>query len=386
MMQRGKPSPGRGWLLVAAALIVAAAGGWLTLTGSRAQEPRHPQAQPAGVPVTTIAAKRESVPIYARGLGTVQAWRSVVVRAQVTGYLQSIDFREGQEVKPGQQLAVIDPRPYAAALAQAQAKKAGDAANLANDAVNLRRDSALAQKEFASRQQVDNDMALVRQFQANVAADEAAIATAQLNLSFCTITAPIEGVVGFRQVDIGNLVLANSTQGILTIQQIHPIAVVFTLAQQQLPAVQAALAAGKPPVIVYTPGGEKKLSSGELLTPNNTIDVTTGTISLKALFQNADNALWPGQFVDARLQVRLQPDAVVVPLRTLQHGPDGLYVYVVKPDATAAQQAVTVSYQDDRMAVVATGLKGGEQIVLSGQSRLQDGTKVSTKPAAPTES
>lgn len=384
MMERGKPSLGR-WLLVAAAIIAVAAGGWLTLAGSRAQELPHPQAPPTAVPVTTTKTKRESVPIYARGLDTVQAWRSVVVRAQVTGYLQDIDFREGQEVKPGQQLALIDSRPYAAALAQAQAKKAGDEANLFNEELNLRRDTALAQKEFASRQQVDNDTALVRQFQANVAADEAAIATAQLNLSFCTITAPIDGVVGFRQVDIGNLIQANSTQGIVTIEQVHPIAVVFTLAQQQLPEVQAALAAGKPPVIVYTPDGRTKITTGELLTPNNTIDTSTGTISLKALLQNKDNKLWPGQFVDADLQIRVQPDAVVVPVLALQHGPDGLYVYLVKPDSTVARQAVAVSYRNERIAVVATGLKGGEEIVLSGQSRLQDGTRVSAKRAAPAE-
>jgi multidrug efflux system membrane fusion protein len=211
-----KTSPMAAGVLATIVLIA-----WLIAGRSFGQQPPAP-ARPAGeaVPVTVVRAAKQDLPIYVRGIGTVQAWRSVDVRAEVTGYVQSIDFREGQEVKRGQLLAMIDPRPYVAVLAQAQAKKAGDRATLANDAINLRRDSQLAKSDFASRQQVDNDTAQVRLFQANVQADDAAIAAAQLNLEFCRITAPIDGVAGFRLVDIGNLVQANGTQAIVTLQQV----------------------------------------------------------------------------------------------------------------------------------------------------------------------
>ncbi len=217
---------------------------------------------------------------------------------------------------------MIDPRPYAAALAQAQAKKAGDQATLANAQVNLQRYSTLAKSDFASRQQVENQNAAVRMSQANVQADDAAITAAQLNLDFCRITAPIDGVVGFRLVDIGNLVQANGTQAIVTLMQVRPVAVVFTLAQQDLPAVRAALAAGKPEVLAFSADDATQLSAGTLLTPNNTIDTSTGTISLKAVFPNDDRKLWPGQFVNAHLRLRVDKGAVTVPVAAVQHGPD----------------------------------------------------------------
>jgi membrane fusion protein, multidrug efflux system len=362
--------------------IAAGFAGMLVFLSLMAARTQAQQADPTLVPVTVTHAAKQDLPVYARGIGTAQAWRSVDVRAEVTGYLQSINFHEGQEVKTGDLLAMIDPRPYAAILAQAQAKKAGDQATLTNAGVNLQRDSALARSDFASRQQVDNDTALVRLSQANVQADEAAITSAQLNLEFCRITAPIDGVVGFRLVDIGNLVQANGTQPIVTLTQVRPIAVVFTLAQEELPAVRTALAAGAPEVLAFTADDTTALSSGTLLTPNNTIDTTTGTISLKALFPNEDRKLWPGQFVDAHLRLRVDHDAVTVPVPAVQHGPDGLYVYMVKSDNTASVQPVTVGYQDSRTAEITKGLSGGETIVIDGQSRLQSGTKVSAKLAA----
>jgi multidrug efflux system membrane fusion protein len=328
-----------------------------------------------------VRTAKQDLPIYARGIGTVQAWRSVDVRSEVTGYLQTIAFQEGQEVKTGDVLATIDPRPYAATLAQAQAKKAGDEATLANVQLNLQRYSTLAKADFASRQQVDNTNAQVRLSQANVQADDAAIAAAQLNLDFCRITAPIDGVVGFRLVDIGNLVQANATQPIVTITQVRPIAVVFTLAQEELPAVRTALAAGKPEVLAFSADDATQLSSGTLLTPNNTIDANTGTISLKALFPNDDRKLWPGQFADVHLRLRVDGGAVTVPVAAVQHGPDGLYVFVVKPDDTVANQPVTIGYQDSRTAEITKGLGGGETVVTDGQSRLQSGTKVAVKTA-----
>lgn len=342
-----------------------------------------PSSASQGVPVAVAPAEKRDLPIYVRGIGTVEAWRSVNMRAEVTGYLQSINFKEGQEVKQGDLLAMIDPRPYAAALAQAAAKKAGDAANLANDRINQQRDAALARSDFASRQQVDNDTALVRQFEANVQADDAAIQAAQLNLEFCRITAPFDGVVGFRLVDIGNLVQANGTQPIVTLQQVRPIAVVFTLSQTDLPKVRAALATGKPEVLAF-PADDTgtPLAAGTLLTPNNLIDASTGTISLKALFPNDDRKLWPGQFVDAHLRLRVDPGAVVVPLAAVQHGPDGLFVFVVQSNGSVADRKVVVGYQDRRIAEITSGLSGGEQVVTDGQARLQNGTHVTVRSAA----
>ena len=371
-------------LVHATTMATAVALGALLLTGrSQGQQPAGAQPSASNaVPVTVTKAARQNLPVYARGIGTVQAWRSVQVRAQVNGYLQSIDFIEGQEVKAGDLLAMIDPRPYQDTLDQAKAKQASDAATLVNDQLNAQRDSTLARSSFASIKQVDNDKALVAQLQANVQSDEAAVAAARLNLEFCRITAPIDGVVGFRQIDIGNLVQASSTQAIVSLTQIRPVAVVFTLAQETLPQVRAALAAGKPPVLAYDQEDKAELSGGTLLTPNNTIDVNTGTISLKAIFPNADRKLWPGQFVNAHLQLRIDHDAVVVPVAAVQHGPDGLYVFVVKPDNTVSDQPVTVGYQNDRVYEITKGLNGGEEVVLDGQARLQNGTAVAVRPAA----
>jgi multidrug efflux system membrane fusion protein len=363
-----------------AALLIMFAALLLVPGRTGAQSPPAPAG--GGVPVEAAKAQKGDLPIYVSGIGTVQAWRSVQVRAEVTGYVQSLHFREGQEVKQGDLLAMIDPRPYAAVLAEAQAKKVGDQANLLNDQVNLRRDSTLEKSDFASHQQVDNDTALVRQYEANVQADDAAIAAAQLNLEFCRITAPIDGVVGFRLVDIGNLVQANGTQAIVTLQQVKPIAVVFTLAQDELPAVRAALAAGKPEVLAFAADGTTPIAAGTLLTPNNSIDTSTGTISLKALFANPDEKLWPGQFVNAHLRLRTDPGAVTVPLAAVQHGPDRLYVFVIGADGVARDQTVTVGYQDRSIAEITSGLTGGEEVVTDGQSRLQNGTHVTIRTPA----
>jgi multidrug efflux system membrane fusion protein len=372
---------GRWWLLAVAAVVAGSAGVWAALSHpDAAEKPPAPAVQP-GVPVVVTRAAQHDVPINARGLGTVQAWRFVTIRAEVTGYLQDIKFREGQEVQPGQVIAVIDPRPYAAVLGEAQAKLAGDQAQLVNDETNYRRDATLARKGFASVQQEENDLALVRQYAANVQADTAAIAAAKLNLDFCTITAPIQGVIGFRMVDIGNLIQANGTQGIATIQQVHPIAVVFTLAEQDFPQVQAAMAAGKLPALAYSADGRTKLTDGTLVTPNNTIATSTGTIALKAIFPNAENKLWPGQFVEVELRLRVAHNVLTVPVQALEHGPDGLYVYEVGADSTVTHQNVSVGYQDAKLAQITAGLSAGDEVVVSGQSRLQDGTKIRAAPA-----
>jgi multidrug efflux system membrane fusion protein len=333
------------------------------------------------VPAVTAKATRQDVPIYATGIGTVQAYQSVLVRARVDGTLTQFPVREGQEVKQGDLIAVIDSRPYQAVLDQATAKKAQDEALLVNARLDLTRFQSLAKQDFASRQQVDTQQALVDQLVATIAGDSAAIEAAQLNVAYCYITSPVDGRVGLRQVDPGNLIHATDTTGIVTITQIHPISATFTLPQQELPRVEADMASGAAPVLAYASDDRTELGDGTLLTPDNTIDTTTGTIRLKATFPNKDGKLWPGQFIDAHLQIGMAHDAVTIPPAAIEHGPDGLYVYIVKPDATIAQATVSIGYQTDKLAVVSSGLAGNENVVVDGQSRLQAGTKVAVTSA-----
>jgi multidrug efflux system membrane fusion protein len=338
------------------------------------------QSAPTGIPVQVAAVKRADVPVVLRNIGAVQAFQSVLVRARVDGTLDKIFFTEGQDVKPGDKLAQIDPRPYAAVLAQAVAKKASDEAQLANAQRDLSRYTNLAAKDFASRQQVDTQVAMVAQFTASLQGDDAAIAAAKLNLDFTNITSPIDGRVGLRQVDVGNLIHATDTSGLVTITQIHPIAVIFTLPQDTLPRIQAAMAKAKLQTVAYTSDDKTVLGQGELLTTDNTIDATTGTIRLKAVFNNPDNKLWPGQFVNVRLLIGTIDGALTVPSPAIQRGPNGLFVYVVKSDSTVALQLVDVRQDDGSVAVIDKGLDDGAQIVISGQSRLQNGVKVAATP------
>ena len=342
-----------------------------------AQHPSAPAAslEPA-VPVLTTTAARSNVPVYLEGIGTVQADNAVLVRSRVDGTLMQVPVREGQAVKQGDVIAVIDPRPFQAALDQAMAKKQQDQAQLANARLDLVRFQSLARQDFATQQQLDTQQALVAQLVATIAGDQAAIEAAQLNLAYCYITSPIPGRVGLRLVDPGNLVHATDTTGIITITQIHPITATFTLPQEQLPRVTAAMANGKVPVLAYSSDDSTELDAGTLLTPNNQIDQTTGTIELKAEFPNPHDTLWPGQFINAHLQVGTDLNAVTVPPAAIQHGPDGLYVFVVKPGRTVGVQPITVGYQTASLAVVTKGLNGAEQVVVQGQSRLDNGTRV----------
>jgi membrane fusion protein, multidrug efflux system len=368
------------WTALAAAVIVVGCFGVLRMSEAQKENQIEPAVQ--RVPVFTTKAARRDVDVFARGVGTVTAWRSVQVRAQVTGYLAKIAFTEGQHVKTGDLLAEIDPRPYQAALDQAIAKKASDEAQLTNAQLNLQRYAALTRQDFVSRQQYDTTNAQVGQLKATIEGDDAAIEAARLNVSYCELKAPFDGVVGFRLVDIGNLIVLSTTQPIVTVAQIDPISVLFPLPQEQLAAIQAARKAGEPRVLAYSSDGSTLIGTGTLLTPSNQIDTSTGTITLKAIFQNQDDKLWPGQFVQARLQLRTDHNMVVVPRSSVQHGPDGLYVFVVNPSQTVARQTVTVGYEDEKNSEILTGLKGGEEIVVAGQSRLQDGTRVAAKPAS----
>lgn len=374
---------GGGYRMAALCLTIGAAGfasvtgfGWHTTPRAQAQAAAP---SPAGVPVTTAAAQRQDVPVIAEGIGTVQAFQSDLIQARVTGWLDRIGFTEGQAVKKGDLLAVIDPRPYADALAQAQAKLASDQATLENDQVNYKRDASLAQRSFQTQQQVDNDAAAVRVMQATVQGDQAAIQTAALNLSFCQITSPIDGVVGLRLIDEGNLIQAGGGQAIVTVTQIQPISVVFTLPQNDLPAIQAAQQAGPPPVVAFGQDDRTALDTGTLIAASNSINAGTGTIQLKATFANTGRKLWPGQFVNAHLQLSVARNAVTVPIAAVQHGPDGLYVFVVNAAQTASVRPIELGYQDRILAVVTKGLTGGEQVVVEGQSRLENGTRVSAR-------
>jgi multidrug efflux system membrane fusion protein len=293
-----------------------------------------------------------------------------------------VPVTEGQEVKEGDILTVIDPRPFQAALDAVTAKRAQDEADLNNAKRDLTRYSALAQSSFASHQQVDTQQAMVNRLTATIAGDDAAIATAQLNLGYCTIASPFQGRVGLRQVDPGNMVHASDPTGIMTVTQIHPISVLFTLPQDTLPRISLAMAAGKLPVTAFAPDGKMELDQGTLLTPDNMIDASTGTIKLKATFPNPNNTLWPGQFVNARLLVGTEKNVLTVPTAAVQHGPGSLYVYVVKPDSTVARQDVDVERDTGTVAIITKGLNDDDVVVTDGQSRLQQGTRVAVNEAA----
>jgi multidrug efflux system membrane fusion protein len=368
--------------LMAIAAGGLAAGLW-SVGAARADDPAPAVSAPT-VPVTTVSATRRDVPAYLTGLGSVQALNSVLVRARVDGTLDSVNVVEGQDVKTGDLLAVIDPRPYQAALDQALAKKAQDVATLENAKLDLGRYASLARSQFASQQSVDTQKSTVGTLTAQIEGDTAAIEVAQLNLSFTHIKSPLDGRVGLRLVDPGNLIHASDVTGLITITQIHPISVVFTLPEEQLPRIAAAMRTGKLPVIAYGSDNKTKLATGELLTPDNMIDTTTGTIKLKATFPNTEGNLWPGQFIDVRLQVEVLPQAVTVPAATVQRGQDSLFVFVINPDQTARLQPVQEAFEQDGIAVITKGLNGGETVVINGQSRLNNGTKVVAKSDAGT--
>jgi multidrug efflux system membrane fusion protein len=369
-------------LAVALAIVLAGAAGlaWGVTGRSTAQLPS-PAPAASAVPVSVTKAQLQDVPVWLRGIGTVQALNTVTVRARVDGTLMQVPVTEGQLVKQGTLLAVIDPRPYQAVLDQATAKKAQDEAQLANARLDLQRYSSLAVSSFASRQQVDTQRMQVDQFTAMLKGDEATIEAAQLNLSYCYITAPFDGRVGLRQVDPGNLVHANDAAGIMTITQVRPIAVVFTLPQRNLPAILDEKAKAPLEVTAWSNDDQRELAQGTLLTPDNAIDAATGTIRLKATFPNQEDRLWPGQFVEARLLLRTERQVVAVPSQAVQHGQNDLYVYVVKPDSTVERRIVEARDLGPTM-VITKGLEAGQEIVLDGQSRLQNGTAVATKLAS----
>ncbi len=367
------------WVLGLVTVILAAGlGDWL-IAERHTVHAAGPEAPPPAVPVSTAPVKTADVSVYLRGLGTVQAFNTVEIKAQVNGQLMALPVKEGQEVKPGDIVALIDQRPYKAALDQATAQRAEDTASLQSAKLDLARYQNLAKKGFAPVQQVDDQQATVNNLIAKVQADTAAIEAAQINLDYCVIRSPISGRVSLYQTDVGNLIeVASQTTGIVSITQDKPIAVVFTLPESDLPRIQDAMAKGALPVVAYTSDDKTKLGDGTLLTPNNTIDTTTGTIQLKATFLNDNDRLWPGEFINARLLVETLHNAITVPLAAIEHGPDGLYVYAVGANDTVQSQTIEIGYQDAGTAVVTKGLQPGQTVVVAGQSRLSPGTRVNT--------
>lgn len=343
-------------------------------------------AQQSGVPVTVGKPSRQDVPVYLSGLGMVAASSTVVLHPRVDGTLDKVLFTEGDTVKAGQLLAELDPRPYQALLEQAIAKKATDEATLVNARLSLSRSAQLARRQFETQATVDANTAQVAQLTATIKGDDAAIAAARLNLDFTHITAPFEGRVGLRLTDPGNFIRAADTTnpGIVTLSRISPINVTFTLPQAQLPQIMAAMRAGKPPVIAATADDQTELSHGAVLTIDNSIDATTGTIKVKAVFANTDSKLWPGQFVNAHVLVDTRHNVLTVPSPAIQRGPQGLFVYTVAPDNTAHAVLVDVAQDNGTVAVIDKGLAEDASVVLTGQSRLTNGTHViaTTTPAS----
>jgi membrane fusion protein, multidrug efflux system len=369
------------WIFLVLAVALLGGYGWYRFhnaelaANAQKSAPRTPPVRVSIAPV-----ERSDFPVYLTGLGSVQAFNTVLVRSRVDGQIDKMAFKEGQSVNQGDLLAEIDPRPFQAALDQAKAKKVQDEANLANANLDLQRYTKLG--EFATRQQTDTQRSTVAQLTAQIAADDAAIANAQTQLDYTQIKAPITGVVGLRQVDLGNIVNAATQTGIVTITQIEPITVIFTAPEEQLPYINEGQAVNPLKVIAITTDGKKPLAEGKLAVINNQVDTTSGTIRLKAVFDNKNHALWPGQSVSTRLLVKTLKDATVVPDDAIQHSTDGLYAYTVNQENKAELRKVKVSQSIDGRSVVDEGLTPGQQVITGGQFKVQPGSIVSTAVAS----
>ncbi|MFB4338873.1 MdtA/MuxA family multidrug efflux RND transporter periplasmic adaptor subunit [Pantoea sp. CS_6] len=380
--------PGMKKGLILAVVIAAAAGGYYWW--------KHP-AQPAGnetpsqsehgkrgngghkalAPVQAASAVTESVPQYLSGLGTVTAANTVTVRSRVDGNLVAIHFTEGQQVKAGDLLAEIDPRPYQVALMQAQGQLARDQATLANARRDLARYQKLAKTSLVSQQDLDTQNALVSETLGTIKADEGSVASAQLNLTYSRITSPIAGRVGLKQVDIGNYITSGDTNGLVVITQTHPVDVVFSVAENNISQIMQAQKSGEPLLVeAWDRSNQHLIARGKLLSLDNQIDVTTGTIKIKARFDNQDDLLFPNQFVNARLKVNTLQDAVVIPVAALQMGNEGHFVWVINSEDKVSKKTVTAGFQDSQKVVINAGLSAGDRVVTDGLDRLTEGAKV----------
>jgi multidrug efflux system membrane fusion protein len=357
--------------LLACALAIGCGGGHSS--GPTTARAAYTQAVPVGV----ASVQKRDMPVYLVGLGSVTPLYSVNLKTRVDGQLVRVNFKEGQFVHKGDQLALIDPRPFQVALSQAQAQKFKDEAQLRDARLNYQRYKDLLQQSGAmSQQQVDTQLAMADQLEGAVRADQAAIDNAKLQLTYCHITAPIDGRVGLRLVDPGNMVHAADANPLLVITQLQPITAVFTLPEDQLPTVAQHMKKGTLRVDAYSRDDQTKITSGTLLTIDNQIDPTTGTGRLKAEFKNPGNELWPNQFVNIHLLLQTLKNSLVIPAAAIQRGPQGTYVYVVKLDKTVEVRPVTIAISQNNLTSVATGLAANETVVTDGQDKLQAGSKV----------
>jgi multidrug efflux system membrane fusion protein len=385
------------WLWLFAVLIVVA-GAWYYRSSHNNTQSQNSASSPSGknspggaggpganfsVPVVVATTQRGDLPVYFNGLGTVTAFNTVTVRSRVDGQLIKVDFVEGQFVHQGDLLAEIDPRPFEVQLSQAQGVLAKDQASRKDAETNYARFQLLFNAGVIPQQQLDTQRSLVGQSEGAIRSDEAQIRNAQLQLTYSRITAPISGRVGLRLVDAGNMVHATDPNGLLVITQLQPISVVFSLPQDQLPQVYNKLRAVKElPVEAFDRDDTKKIATGKLVTIDNQIDPTTGTYKLKSMFTNEDNILFPNQFVNVHLLVDTKKDLVIMPTPALQRGPQGTYVYVAASDGTAKIRNVTVAQTVGENIGVSSGLQPGESVVVDGQDKLQDGTKIRPSPAS----
>ena len=358
--------------------IMAASGLLYVLHMNPLQKAAAQPAPPAPVPVVAGVVAQHDVPIYLDGVGTVIAYNTDVVRAQIQGQITSINFTEGQTVHAGDLLAQIDPRPYQALIAQYTGNLERDQAQLINANANLPRYTQLGDKGWATPQLIETQKAQVGELEAAMKADQALIDAAKVQLSFTRLTSPIDGVAGIRQIDVGNIISPSTTNGLVVVTQLDPISLIFTLPETELPQIQRQQqkAHSALPVLAYSQDNTMQLDRGELALVNNEILQTTGSIQLKATFSNKQHQLWPGELVNARLLVDTRHDGLTVPASVVQQGPNGAYAYVIDKDGTVAGRPVKVAQISDGEALIDSGLTSGEQVVVDGQYKLQPGTHV----------
>jgi len=373
----------RRWILAAIGVLLVAGTIWFVRRSGR-QQPAPAaaaQAQQRPVPVVTAQVQQRDLSIYLDGLGTVIAAKTITVRPQVDGRLDSVTFREGQVVRRGEVLAQIDPRSFQVQLEQARGALTRDAAQLRTARLALARNRELLREKLVSQQDVDNAEATVGQFEGAVRIDQAQIDNARLNLDYARITSPIEGVTGVRLVDPGNLVRSTDATGVVVVTQLDPVAVLFTLPQDYLPQVAQQMELGTLAVEAYSRDGNTKLGTGELLVIDNQINQNTATMRLKATFANPQRLLWPNQFVKARLLLTVRKGAIVIPATAVQRGPEGTFAYVVGPDQTVQPRPIEVELNQGDVAAIARGLSPGEVVVADGAAALRPGAKVAPRPA-----